>query len=148
MEGKDSKNFYALYVNVDIQYFARFRADAMRHNPDAHYADVVVHVTVGDTSVAIREMSLGEFCHRMGVEGDVSQHLAGCHCLIELRRALDWSGSKEYIQQRKAMPVVDASGAIVGFGEWGEWEFLPRVQLDMNFQEIPADADDATTVGG
>lgn len=43
--------------------------------------------------------------------------------LVELR----WfdHGNRTMLQYRTRQPVADASGAICGFTEWGEWRNVP-----------------------
>jgi hypothetical protein len=40
------------------------------------------------------------------------------------------------LQQRTRLPVVDASGAFCGFGEWGEWKAVPVVSAA--YEPFPA----------
>jgi len=48
--------------------------------------------------------------------------------LVQLRLIDNGSGSF-ILQWRSVQPQVDASGAMCGFGDWGEWQTVPTVHI-------------------
>jgi hypothetical protein len=46
--------------------------------------------------------------------------------MLEIRFVNDGQGGLQ-LQQRTRQPVVDASGAFCGFGEWSDWSSVPVV---------------------
>lgn len=48
--------------------------------------------------------------------------------LVQMRMIDNGTGAF-ILQWRSVQPMADASGAICGFGDWGEWQTVPTVHV-------------------